>query len=97
LPNRRIAALTLTVIFAANFFGKTLTGLVASLEGVRRFSLFTYLNTTATVFTEGVKASDMAFLLGLAALFFILAVLSFERRNVTVGAWPWQRAKVREP
>jgi ABC-2 type transport system permease protein len=97
LPNRRTAALTLTVIFVASFFGKTLTGLVDSLEGVRRFSVFTYLDTSVTVFSEGVQAGDVALLLGLAALFFVLALLSFERRNVTVGAWPWQRAQMAPP
>jgi ABC-2 type transport system permease protein len=97
LPNRRLAALSLTVIFVANFFGKSLTGLVASLEPVRRFSLFHYLNTTVTVFTDGVRPGDVALLLGLAALFFVLALLSFQRRNVTVGAWPWQRPQVAPP
>jgi len=32
------------------------------------------------------------FLIGLG--FLILAVLSFQRRNLTVGAWPWQRPKM---
>jgi ABC-2 type transport system permease protein len=94
LPNRRAAAFTLTVIFVASFFGKALTSLVGSLEPVRRFLLFTYFNTTVSVFTEGIRPDDVALLLGLAALFFILALVSFERRNVTVGAWPWQRPQV---
>ena len=46
------------------------------------------------MFTEGVKASDVMVLLGAAAIFYVLALLSFQRRNVTVGAWPWQRARV---
>jgi ABC-2 type transport system permease protein len=87
----------LTVIFVASYFGKTLTGLVDSLEGVRRLSVFTFYNTSVTVFSEGVQAGDTAILLGLAALFFVLALLSFQRRNVTVGAWPWQRAQMAPP
>jgi hypothetical protein len=34
-------------------------------------------------------------LLLMAAVFTALAVLSFQRRNLTVGAWPWQRGRVR--
>lgn len=97
LPNRRAAALTVTVLFVASFFGKTLTGLVDSLAGVRRFSVFTYLDTSVSVFSEGVQVGDVALLLGLAALFFVLALLSFQRRNVTVGAWPWQRPQLAPP
>lgn len=37
-------------------------------------------------------ASDVLILVGAAVVFFILALVSFQRRNVTVGAWPWQRA-----
>jgi len=32
--------------------------------------------------------------LGVAAVFFILALICFNRRNITVGAWPWQRGKI---
>jgi ABC-2 type transport system permease protein len=97
LPNRRTAALTLTVIFVASFFGNTLAGMVDSLEFVRPFSLFYYLDTSAAVFTAGVAAGDVALLLGVSAVFFALTLLAFQRRNVTVGAWPWQRAKPPAP
>jgi hypothetical protein len=33
-------------------------------------------------------------LLGISLVLFVLAVWAFQRRNITVGAWPWQRAKV---
>ena len=94
LPTRRIAALTLTVIFIASYFGLILVNFVESLEPIRVVFLFHYLNFSATVFEEGQQAEDVALLLGLAVLFFGLALLSFQRRNVTVGAWPWQRARV---
>ncbi len=29
------------------------------------------------------------------AVFLALALVGFQRRNVTVGAWPWQRARVK--
>jgi ABC-2 type transport system permease protein len=43
--------------------------------------------------TEGVQAGHVFLLLGVTALFVVLALRSFERRNVTVMAWPWQRAR----
>lgn len=97
LPNRRTASLTLTVLFVASYFGNSLGRMVDSLAALRRFTLFYYLDTSTTIFTEGVRAAHVAVLLGLAALFFALAVLSFQRRNVTVGAWPWQRAQMAPP
>jgi ABC-2 type transport system permease protein len=94
LPTRRSAALTTTVIFVASYFGENLSGLVASLEPLKPLSLFTYFDSSVTVFTEGVEVGDVFLLLGVAAVFFLLAAISFQRRNVTVGAWPWQRARL---
>ena len=94
LPSRRAAALTLSVIFIASYFGLILVGFAESLEPLKPMFLFNYLNSTASVFIEGQKPEDVAILLGLAMLFFGLALLSFQRRNVTVRAWPWQRARV---
>jgi ABC-2 type transport system permease protein len=96
LPSRRIAALVLTVVFIASYFGENMAGLVESLDPIKPLSLFTYFDSSETVFSEGVQASDVLILLGVAAVFFALALLSFQRRNVTVGAWPWQRARISE-
>ncbi len=96
LPSRRVAALLLTVIFIASYFLENLAGLVSSLEPLKPLSLFSYFNSSGTVFNEGVRVSDMLVLLGVAAVFFALALLSFQRRNITTGAWPWQRARVSE-
>lgn len=94
LPNRRTAALVVTVIFVASYFGENLTSLVESLDFIRPLSLFAYFDSSEAVFREGVQAGDVALLLGVAAFFFVLALLSFQRRNVTVGAWPWQRPRI---
>lgn len=91
LPTQRSAVMAVTVVFVASYFGENLTGMVDSLEAIKPFSLFTYFDTSVTVFQEGVQLSDVAVLLGTAIVFFGLAVLAFERRNVTVAAWPWQR------
>ncbi len=94
LPNRRTAALTTTVIFLASYFGETLAGFAESLDAVKPFSLFTYFDSSSALFIEGVQASDVWTLLIVTAVFFGLALLAFQRRNVTVGAWPWQRPVV---
>jgi hypothetical protein len=36
----------------------------------------------------------MLVLLGIGLVAFALALIFFQRRKLTVGAWPWQRAKV---
>jgi len=94
LPNRRVAAMLITVILVASYFGENLGGMVASLEFIKPYSLFTYFDSSAAVFSQGVNPGDFWLLIGVAAVFFGLTVLSFNRRNVTVGAWPWQRARV---
>jgi ABC-2 type transport system permease protein len=92
LPNRRVAAMAATVFFIASYFGEGLLGMVSSLERFRPLSLFFYFDSTSAIFTEGIAPGDVAVLLGAALVFFSLALLSFQRRDITVGAWPWQKA-----
>jgi len=94
LPNRRLSATVMTIFFIASFFVENIAGMVKSLEPIKYFSLFNYYNTTKTIFTDGAQLSDILILLGIAAVFFILALICFSRRNITVGAWPWQRGKI---
>jgi ABC-2 type transport system permease protein len=90
LPNRRSAATALTIFFIASFFLENISAMLQSLEPLRYVSLFNYYNTTETVFTRGIRLSDILILLAVAAAFYVLALASFTRRNLTVGAWPWQ-------
>ena len=94
LPNRRMAATTLTVIFIVSYLSENLANQFESLSPIKPYSLFTYFDSSSSVFREGVQAEDVLILLGVATVFFGLALLSFQRRNVTVGAWPWQRARI---
>ena len=94
LPNRRLSATVLTIFFIASFFGENIAGMVKSLEPIRFFSLFNYYNTTEIIFSDGAQLSDILILLGIAAAFFILALICFKKRNITVGAWPWQQGKI---
>jgi len=86
--------MTLTVFFITSYFADNFASHVESLSPLAPFSIFTYHDTSADVFRHGVRATDFLVLLGLAAFFFLLALLSFQRRNVTVGTWPWQRTKI---
>lgn len=94
LPSRRVAAMTATVLFITSYFAEGLLGMISSLEKFQPLSLFYYFDSSPTIFTEGPAMGDVGLLLGVALLFFVLALLSFQRRNITVGAWPWQRARV---
>ena len=94
LPTRRLSATVMTVFFIASFFVNNLAGMVKSLEPIQYFSLFHYYNPTKMIFTDGAQLSGTIILLGVAAVFYILAVIFFNRRNITVGAWPWQRGKI---
>jgi ABC-type transport system involved in multi-copper enzyme maturation permease subunit len=84
----------MTVYFILSYFGKNLAGMVKSLEPIKYFSLFNYYDTTATTFSKGPQLSDIVILLGVAAVFYILALICFRRRNITVGAWLWLRGKI---
>ncbi len=93
LPARRMASAVGTVAIIGSFLASNLAGTVEALEPLKPFLPFTYHDATAAVLTEGVKAGDVFTLLAAALIFLILAVLSFNRRNLTVGAWPWQKSK----
>ena len=91
---RRIAALIAAVILVVSYFGNNLGNTVSSLESLQPLFLFNYLDFTGTAVTEGQQTSDMLVLLSIGLVAFALAVFFFQRRKLTVGAWPWQRAKV---
>lgn len=92
MPNRRIASMATTVVFVTNYLGAILAGSVDSFEVIRPLLLFHYFDTSANLFLEGVQYSDVAILLGIAMVFFVLTLISFQRRDITVAQWPWQRA-----
>jgi ABC-2 type transport system permease protein len=93
-PSRRIAALLTTAVFLVSYFGNNLAGLVTSLETIQPFFLHYYFDATPEVLINGPQAGDILILLAVALIFFLLAVLFFQWRNLTVHAWPWQRGKL---
>jgi ABC-2 type transport system permease protein len=93
-PRRRIGALIATVVVIVSYFGSNLAGQVAALSSLEPLFLYTYLDATAGLFETGPRASDLLTLLGVALVAFLLAVVFFGRRDITVGAWPWQRGRL---
>jgi ABC-2 type transport system permease protein len=91
LPSRRIALMVMTLVFVVSYFGKNVAQMVESLEWVKPLSLFTYQNTDPAILTEGPAAGDVVVLTGVSFCFFLLALLSFEHRDLTVGRVRWQR------
>jgi ABC-2 type transport system permease protein len=92
LPSRKIAAAFTTVIFVSSHVGELVASNVDSLDFIKPILLSHYLDSTATVFTEGVDPKDVAVLMGVGTILYVLTLISFQRRDITVGQWPWQRA-----
>ncbi len=93
MPTRRLASTVATVILIASYLGNNLTEMVKFLKDIKWIFPFNYFSGQQ-VLENGVDTSDLLVLLGVTLVFFVLALVSFQRRNVTVGAWPWQRAKI---
>jgi len=93
-PSRRVASVIATTVVIASYLASNLTGMISSLEKVQGFFLFTYYEASAQALEQGQQAGNMLILLAVALVAFGLAVLFFTRRDITVGAWPWQRGKL---
>jgi ABC-2 type transport system permease protein len=95
-PSRRMASMLATVVVIASYLGSNLTGMISSLEAVEALFLFHFYEATAEALEKGQQVGSMLVLLAVALVAFGLAVFFFQRRDITVGAWPWQRGKVPE-
>lgn len=93
-PSRRIAGTISAVILVVSYFGNNLASSTTTLEPFEPFFLFTYLDGSGQAVREGQQTGDILVLITVGLVCFALAVFFFERRNLTVGAWPWQRAKL---
>lgn len=91
LPGRMMALAVMVVIYLASYLLRSISGMVNSLEGLKNLSLFNYVDSTSAVFTDGIHASNVAVLLGIGLVFFLLTLWAFQGRNITVGQWPWRR------
>lgn len=88
---RRAHALTVGLgLLIGGYLFNNLAEQAGPLKGLREYLPF-YYNTGGTVLTEGLDWGNMAVLTGAGVVFLVLALLSFQRRNVTVGQWPWAK------
>lgn len=92
-PSRRIAAMISAAILIISYFGNNLANSTAALEPFEPLFLFTYLDSTGQGVIEGQQSGDVAVLMGIGLVAFVLALFFFQQRNLTVGAWPWQRSR----
>lgn len=92
--SRRMAGVISATVLIVSYFGNTLSNSTTALEPFEPFFLFTYLDATGKAVTEGQRASDVSVLISIGLVAFALALFFFQRRNLTVGAWPWQQARV---
>ena len=90
--SRRSAALIMTAVVVVGYFGSNLANSTTVLEPFEPLFLFTYLDSTARAVQEGQPIGDVVVLLGVGVVALLLALFFFQRRNLTVGNWPWQRA-----
>jgi len=93
MPSRRYASITAMIILVVSFLGNNLSGLVAWLQDLQFLFAFKYYEPSALL-TDGMNVDNSLFLLAASLVFLGLALFTFQRRNVTVGAWPWQRGRV---
>jgi ABC-2 type transport system permease protein len=92
-PNRRTAVIIATVFLVFSYFGNNLAGMVGWLERIQPLFPFYYLDS-ANLMREGPDLENTLILLAAGAVSLLLALIFFQRRNITVGAWPWQRAQL---
>lgn len=93
LPRRRLAAIGVTIYLIISFFGNNLATLSDTLDRLQPLFPFYYYDGNR-ILGEGVSLDDLLLLSGAIVILLLLALASFQRRNVTVGAWPWQRARI---
>lgn len=90
-PSRRVALALAAVVLVVSFLGYNLVGMSPDLEWLQPLSPFHYRSSTSDALDGGPAASDLLVLSGAALVFYLLAIVSFEQRDVTVGAWLWTR------
>lgn len=88
---RRAHALTVGLgLLIGGYLFNNLAEQAGPLKDLREFLPF-YYSVGGKVLTAGLDWGKMGVLAGAGLVFFALALLSFQRRNVTVGQWPWAK------
>jgi ABC-2 type transport system permease protein len=95
LPTRSAALATAMMYLLISFFGNNLAGLAPVLDPYQPLFPFWYFERIAGMLTGAVPWRDIASMLLIGGGLLLLAALAFQRRNLTVGAWPWVRARLK--
>lgn len=93
MPSRGSALAAASAIIVVAFFGNNLAGMVTSLETVQPLSPFYHYAQVAEMLTGDVPWDSVGVLLAMGALPLVLGAPAFQRRDLTVGSWPWQRLR----
>jgi ABC-2 type transport system permease protein len=96
-PRRRIAATIAAIILVAGYLGNNLANSTDRLQPLEPFFLFSYLDGSGGAVVAGQQAGDTLILATIGIVAFALALYFFQHRDLTVGGWPWQRARVAAP
>ncbi len=64
------------------------------LKDVQKIFLFYYFEATADALENGQQSGNVLIILAAMLVAFGLAIFFFQKRDLTVGMWPWQRAKM---
>lgn len=92
LPSRRSVYNLVSLWLIFGYLSNNLAMSYEPLQKIQPLIPFYYLDTSAHALLAGIQWSDTLLLAATAVAFLLLAVLGFQRRDITVGAWPWQRA-----
>ncbi len=93
MPSRRLALVVMFAFYIASYVANSASAMVESLNWMETISLFSYVDTSAAVFTDGLDIANMSILIAVGLVFIGLAIWSFQGRNITVGQWMWQRGQ----
>lgn len=81
--SRRLANAVALVVIIGSYFMESLGKTVDALEPYRPIALFHYYDSTAALFGS-IKWGDIGILLALTAIFFVISLLAFQRRDIAV-------------
>lgn len=92
-PTRGIASMVATFLLIVSYLGNNLFDMLENLKDWKWIFPFYYYKHSPEAFEHGIYWNDFLLLSGAGLLFLAIAILCFERRNLTTRAWFWQRPK----
>jgi len=94
LPNHGVALGVALAALFTSFFGDNRAGMAPVLKPLQPFLPHYHYESVSHMLTGDEAWREIGILVAIGVGFVLLAVLSFQRRNLTVGVWPWQRPRV---